>query len=312
MSRKLPSLNAIKAFEAAARNESFTKAAVELFVTQGAVSQQVKALEGELGMKLFNREHQRLSLTDSGREYLNIIRDAFDRISVGTARITQQYTSNVLTVSTSPDFAAKWLVHRLGRFAEKHPEIDLRVIASLHHVDFATEDVDMAVRHGTGDWAGLDATELCPEVVFPVCSPGLLKSKRGSIRPASVLNYPLLHISDRSGWTRWLKHTKVPYDSPLQGLIMNRDSMVIDASINGLGFALARASLAQWDLHGGRIVAPVDVMMPIASSYWIVSPRVTAKSVKIATFKQWLTDEASDDKRRLREHFGRDIFSRSE
>src|SRR5580765_2561174 len=147
MPRRLPALNALKAFEAAARHESFTRAAEELFVTQGAVSHQVKALEEELGVKLFNRERQRLVITEAGRQYLTILRDAFDRIALGTERLLERQSSGALTVSTSPDFAAKWLVNRLGRFAEEHPSIDLRVSATLHHVDFAGEDVDLTVRH---------------------------------------------------------------------------------------------------------------------------------------------------------------------
>src|SRR5450631_4008737 len=129
MLRRLPSLNALKAFEAAARSESFTRAAEELCVTQGAVSHQVKALEATLGLKLFNRERQRLVITEAGREYLAVVRDVLDRISVGTEDLLQHQISGVLTVSTSPDFAAKWLVHRLGRFSEGHPEIELRVCA---------------------------------------------------------------------------------------------------------------------------------------------------------------------------------------
>src|SRR5947209_2606944 len=151
MRPRLPSLNALKAFEAAARHESFTRAAEELCVTQGAVSHQVKALEAELGIKLFNRERQRLVITEGGREYLTVLRDAFDRIAVGTERLVQRQSAGVLTVSTSPDFAAKWLVHRLGTFAEAHPSIDLRVSATRHHIDFAREDVDIAVRHGDGN-----------------------------------------------------------------------------------------------------------------------------------------------------------------
>src|ERR687890_1375643 len=126
MLRRLPPLNALKAFETAARHESFTRAAEELCVTQGAVSHQVKALEGVLGVKLFNRERQRLVITEAGREYLAVVRDAFDRIALGTERLVQRQRSGVLTVSTSPDFAAKWLIHRLGRFLEAHPGIDLR------------------------------------------------------------------------------------------------------------------------------------------------------------------------------------------
>src|SRR5688572_17106449 len=145
MPRRLPSLNALKAFEAAARHESFTKAAGELFVTQGAVSHQVKALEQELGVSLFRREKQRLVITDAGRRYLEVVRDAFDRLALGTERLLEQHETGVLTVSTSPNFAAKWLVHRLGHFAEAHPGIRLRVSASMHHVDFAREDVDLGV-----------------------------------------------------------------------------------------------------------------------------------------------------------------------
>src|SRR5436190_4892534 len=174
MPRRLPPLNALKAFEAAARHESFTRAAEELCVTQGAVSHQVKSLESELGIKLFNRERQRLIITEAGREYLTVLRDALDRIAVGTERLVQRQTSGVLTVSTSPDFAAKWLVNRLGRFAEAHPSIDLRISATLHHVDFAREDVDLAVRHGDGTWVGLDVVRLSSEQLFAVCSPNLL------------------------------------------------------------------------------------------------------------------------------------------
>src|SRR5260221_2720709 len=163
MPRQLPPLNALRAFEAAARSESFTRAAEELCVTHGAVSHQVKALEATLGIKLFNRERQRLVITDDGREYLAVVRDALDRIAVGTERVVQRQKSGALTVSTSPDFAAKWLVHRLGRFAESHPEIDLQVSATAPHVDFAREDVDLAVRHGDGKWPGLDLVRLCSE-----------------------------------------------------------------------------------------------------------------------------------------------------
>src|ERR1700736_1872257 len=147
MPRQLPPLNALRAFEAAARSESFTRAAEELCVTQGAVSHQVKALETTLGIKLFNRERQRLVITDSGREYLNVVRDALDRIAVGTERMGQRPNAGVLPLSTSPDFASKWMVHRLGRFAEANPGIDMQISATMHHVDFAREDVDVAVRH---------------------------------------------------------------------------------------------------------------------------------------------------------------------
>ncbi len=299
MLRRLPSLSALKAFEAAARHESFTRAAAELFVTQGAVSHQVKALEVELGVKLFSRERQRLVITDAGREYLNVVRDAFDRISLGTARLTQRQNSGVLTVSTSPDFAAKWLVQRLGRFAEMHPGIDLRVSATMHHVDFAREDVDMAVRHGTGEasWRGLHGVRLTTEELFPVCSPHLLGGRTRAQKASSALKLPLLHLDDHSGWTRWLASAKVQQARPLQGLIMNRASMLIDAAINGQGIALARTTLAAWDLINKRLVAPFVETLPLSSAYWIVSPQATADLPKIVTFRSWLLAEAAEDRR---------------
>src|SRR5881397_367789 len=175
MPRRLPPLNALKAFEAAACHESFTRAAEELCVTQGAVSHQVKALETELGLKLFNRERQRLVITEAGRAYLLVVRDAFDRISSGTERLLQRQSGGALTVSTSPNFAAKWLVHRMGRFGEAHPEIDLTVNATRQHVDFAREDIDVAIRHGDKGTSGLHVTRLCAEEIVAVCSPKILE-----------------------------------------------------------------------------------------------------------------------------------------
>src|SRR6476620_6373520 len=229
MLRRLPPLNALKAFEAAARHESFTRAAEELCVTQGAVSHQVKALEAELGVKLFNRERQRLIITEAGRTYLTVLRDAFDRIAVGTDRLGQRQNSGVLTVSTSPDFAAKWLVHRLGRFAEAYPDIDLRVSATLHHVDFAREDVDLAVRHGDGNWPGHEVVRLSSEQLFAVCSPKLLSGRQRLARPSDVLKFPLLHLDDRKAWTDWFDATGVEAPEVLHGPIVNRASMLIDA-----------------------------------------------------------------------------------
>src|SRR3954467_13618713 len=192
MRLRLPPLNALKTFEAAARHESFTRAAEELCVTKGAVSHQVKALEAELAVKLFNRERQRLIITEAGRDYLTVVRDALDRIALGTERLLQRQNAGVLTVSTSPDFAAKWLVHRLRPFAEAHAGIDLRVSATLHHVDFAREEVDLAVRHGDGNWPGLETVQLSPEKLFAVCSPKLLSGRRRLEKPRAPLKYPLI------------------------------------------------------------------------------------------------------------------------
>ncbi|HEX2115501.1 MAG TPA: transcriptional regulator GcvA [Alphaproteobacteria bacterium] len=300
MVRRLPPLNAIKAFEAAARHESFTRAAEELCVTQGAVSHQVKGLEAELGIKLFNRERQRLIITDAGRDYLSVVRDALDRIAVGTERLLQRQSAGALTVSTSPDFAAKWLVHRLGRFSEKHSEIDLRISATMHHVDFAREDVDMAVRHGDGNWPGLDVVRLCSEQLFAVCSPKLRVGRQRMTKPADLLKFPLLHLDDRNNWSKWLEAAGVPNADVSHGPVLNRASMAIDAAVDGQGVALARTSLAAWDLINGRLVRPFPIALRLSKMYWIVCPKATAALPKIAIFREWLLAEAAEDMRRLK------------
>ena len=299
MRQRLPPLNALKAFEAAARHESFTRAAGELFVTQGAVSHQVKALEAELGLKLFNRERQRLVITEAGREYLTVVRDALDRIALGTERLLQRQNAGVLTVSTSPDFAAKWLVHRLGHFAEAHREIDLRVSATLHHVDFAREEVDLAVRHGDGNWPGLDTMRLSSEQLFAVCSPKLLSGRRRLSKPSDVLKYPLIHMDSRADWSKWLQAAGLDDAQVIHGPVLNRASMVIDAAINGQGIALARTTLAAFDLINGRLVRPFPETLRLSKTYWIICPKATAALPKIVTFRDWLLAEAAQDVRSL-------------
>lgn len=295
MRRRLPSLNGLKAFEASARHESFTRAAAELHVTQGAVSQQVKSLEGELGVKLFLREHQRLAITDAGRAYLEVVRDAFDRLSTGTERLLQRQASGLLNVSTSPNFASKWLVHRLGRFSEAHPEIDLRISASLHHVDFAREEIDVAVRHGDGRWPGLHVTRLCREELFPVCSPALLQGERALKAPSDLGNHALLHTNDAAHWRQWLDGAGVAGIDVDRGIVFNQASMAIDAAIQGQGIAMARTALAAWDLLAGRLARPFAYALEAPFALWIVSPKATADLPKIATFRQWLLDEAARD-----------------
>jgi LysR family glycine cleavage system transcriptional activator len=303
MSRQLPPLNSLKAFEAAARSESFTRAADELCVTQGAVSHQVKLLEATLGIKLFNRERQRLVITDAGREYLNVVRDAFDRIADGTERILRRQNAGVLTVSTSPDFAAKWLVNRLGRFAEAYPGIDLRVSATMHHIDFVREEVDVAVRHGDGNWSGLDAVRLCTEQLFPVCSPKLMGGRNRLTKPSDLLKAPLLHLDDSKAWSQWFDAAGVIDAETSRGLTLNRASMLIDAAVDGQGVALARTTLAAWDLISGRLIRPFDVGLKLTRTYWIVCPKATSTKPKVVTFREWLLAEAADDARRLRKIF---------
>ena len=299
MGRRLPSLNALKAFEAAARHESFTRAAGDLNVTQGAVSHQVKALEEELGLRLFQRERQRLIITETGKAYLEVVRDAFDRIAAGTERLIQRQKTGILTVTTSPNFAAKWLVHRLGRFAEANPDIDLRIGATVQHVDFAREEVDVAIRHGDGRWPGLHVTRLCVEELFPVCSPSMVKGRSALRSPADLARHTLLHIDDPLDWRSWLEAAGVSGIDLSRGPVFSQRSMAIDAAIDGQGVALARTALCAWDLLAGRLVRPFDFALKVPYAYWIVCPKANADLPKVSAFRAWLLAEAADDTRRL-------------
>jgi LysR family transcriptional regulator, glycine cleavage system transcriptional activator len=263
------------------------------------VSQKVKALETELGVQLFKRGRQGIAITIAGREYLDVVRAALDHLAVGTDRILKHQYSGVLTVSTSPDFAAKWLVPRLTRFIEAHPAIDLRISATTPHVDFAREDVDVAVRHGEGTWEGLHVARLCPEELFVVCSPRLLTAQKKGHCPDDVLKFPLLHLDTRKGWAKWLGAAGVTTNKPLHGPILNRASMLIDAAVDGQGLALARTALATWDLLNGRLVRPFPQALPLSNLYWIVCPDATAMMPKIAAFRDWLLAEAANDLRHL-------------
>ena len=305
MRRRLPSLNALKAFEATARHESFTKAADELCVTQGAVSQQVKGLEAELGVRLFRRDRQRLLITEAGRFYQEVVRDAFDRLGTGTERLLQRQNSGTLTVTTSPNFATKWLVHRLRRFSEAHPGIDLRISASIHHVDFAREDIDLAIRHGDGHWPGLHVTRLCTEELFAVCSPKLLQGRPALRSPRDIRHHTLLHTDSTDHWAAWLRKAGVEGVDVEHGIVFNQASMAIDAAVDGQGIALARTALATWDLLAQRLVRPFPQALEAPYGYWIVCPKSAAELPKIATFRGWLLKEVEEDARRLMQLNGR-------
>lgn len=297
----MPNLNALKAFEAAARHMSFSKAAEELHVTQGAVSHQIKALEADLGVALFHRRPRGLDLTEASRAYLPVLREAFDRIGAGTRELLDRDKSGVLTVSVSPNFAAKWLIGRLGDFTERHPEIDLRVSASLQHVDFVRDGIDVAVRHGAGDWPGLSVVRLCEEEVFPVCSPRLVAGARPLSEPADLRHHALLHDPGPVSWAQWLAAAGVAGIDARRGVSFNQTSLALDAAADGQGVALARSALAARDLIAGRLVRPFALALPAPFAYYVVCPKATAARPKIALFRDWLLSEAAADARRLAE-----------
>ncbi|MFQ5785877.1 MAG: transcriptional regulator GcvA [Alphaproteobacteria bacterium] len=293
MTRRLPPLNALRAFEAAARHLSFTRAAQELNVTQAAISHQVKALEDRLGVLLFRRINRALLLTDAGQAYLPPVRDAFDRLAEATARLHAQDSRGALTVSVLPSIATKWLVPRLGRFREAQPDIDVRIAPSLHLTDFAREDVDVALRYGRGVWPGLRADRLMTEDIFPICSPKLLDGPHPLRAPADLRHYTLLHDEGHGDWRVWLLAAGIDDIDPTRGTVFTDSGMLVQAAVEGQGVALGRSALAADDLAAGRLVRPFDVSLPAEFAYYLVCPEASAGRPKIAAFRDWLMAETA-------------------
>ena len=218
MATRLPPLNALRTFEAAARHLSFTKAAEELFVTQAAVSHQIRALEEHLGAPLFRRMNRALMLTDQGQVLLPAVRDAFDRLRAGVRRVEDLSSGGALTISTTPSFAASWLAGRLVRFQVLHPEIELQLGATSRPVDFAREGIDCGIRYGAGDWPGLVSQRLFETALLPVCSPSLLDGAHPLRQPADLAQHTLLHALDGiDDWRLWLRAAGVPEIDPTRG-----------------------------------------------------------------------------------------------
>ena len=292
MSRALPPLNALRAFEAAARHLSFTAAGAELNVTQAAISHQIRALEERLGLKLFRRAGRGLLLTDAAQAYLAEISGAFDRIAGATQRLHQHDAAGVLSATVLPSFAVKWLLPRLGRFRTAHPEIDLRISSAHEIIDLTREDFDVALRAGSGRYPGMRVDRILTERFFPVCSPALLTGARPLRRPEDLREHTLLHDEPRDLWELWFKTVGIVDIDSTRGPGFSDSSMVIQAAIEGQGVAIAKGTLAADDLKAGRLVRPFDQSLPADYSYWLVCLETSADRPKIVAFRDWLLAEA--------------------
>ncbi len=297
MARKLPPLNALRAFEAAARHLSFTKAAEELNVTQAAISHQVKALEDHLGQPLFRRLNRRLVLTEAGQIYLPVLREAFDAIAAGTQRLNRDQHSGPLHISVLSSFAAKWLLPRLSRFRDRHPEIDVMVSANNKLIDFAEDVFEMGIRYGQGSYPGLRCDLLLGDAVFPVCSPKLLEGPHPLRRPEDLRHHTLLHDEvsrhdESPDWRSWLQAAGVDGIDWRRGPGFSDSSMVIEAAAAGQGVALGHRWLAAADLESGRIVMPFGPVVPSKFAYYLVSPPAVAERRRVRLFREWLLEEA--------------------
>ncbi len=296
-------LNALRAFEASARHESFSAAAAELHVTPAAVGQLVRSLEESLGTPLFHRGtsgRTRLVLTEAAQRALPDIRAGFDRLSLGVTRLKEGSASGVLTVTVSPAFAAKVLLPRIERFQAAWPETDVRLDVSIEILDFAARGIDVGVRYGAGSWPGLVADKLMDEEIYPVCSPALLRQHRRLRRPADLAGVKFIHdlsVAARSGfatWSAWLEHAGVTIDAR-RGLRINNSAAVLQAAIDGHGVALARSPMARDDLAAGRLVRLFpEIVLASALSYFVVYRPESAALPKLVAFRDWLRGECAD------------------
>jgi len=301
MSRPIPPLNPLRAFEVAARHLSFTRAADELFVTPSAVSHQIKTLEENLGIALFVRDTKSLALTAAGKAYLPGIQEAFKQVMYATQQLRQSQGTPSLKINLPPTFAVKWLIPRMRRFMQAYPDIDLEISTSKHMVDFTREDFDMAVRYGRGIYPGLHS-ELClPVEVFPVCSPALMQGEHPLRTPADLKHHVLLHdnstYSDVSNpdWGMWLEHAGVSDVDVTRGPSFWPSHLVIAAAVDGLGVALVKKNWVMKDLADGLLVRPFDVTLPVEFSYFMVYPQDRAADARIAAFVSWVHEERSKD-----------------
>jgi LysR family transcriptional regulator, glycine cleavage system transcriptional activator len=291
MTARLPSLNGLRAFEAAARHLSFTIAASELNVTQTAISHQIRRLEEELGIRLFIRQNRALELTPEARDYLPGVRAAFNDLRAATDRLKRRDSDNVLTVSTLASLAAKWLLPRLTAFQEAHPGIDVRITTSPGLVDFKSGDVDAAIRYGRGHWPGLRADWLMADQLFPVCSPSALTGNRPLRCPEDLRDYTLLHTSGGydDDWRLWLTAAGLPTNLSTQpGLTFDLIFMTVQAAIDGIGVAMGRTSYVEADIASGRLVVPFKITLPADAGFYLVSPQASADTPKLSAFRQWL------------------------
>lgn len=298
-----PPLPALRTFEVAARHLSFTKAAVELHVTQGAVSQQIKQLEASLGFPLFHRGSRGLTLTEKGEALAETAQSVFRRLFEKVEELKQTEEEGILTVSVSPSLAVKWLIPRLGRFYERHPEADVRIRPSGAMIDVEAEagTIDMAIRFGQGPYPGLAATPIMHETVFAVASPQLLSKGPQLQRPSDLRHHTLLHsestrlvVNSMANWEVWLGILGVTGVDPKLGPTFPSSYMLLQAAIHGQGVALTWAALADDDLKAGRLVRLFDRALEGSMSYFALTTMAAARKAKVIAFRDWLVEEGSD------------------
>ncbi|HBV39943.1 LysR family glycine cleavage system transcriptional activator [Erwinia persicina] len=299
MSKRLPPLNALRVFDAAARHLSFTRAAEELFVTQAAVSHQIKSLEDFLGLKLFRRRNRSLLLTEEGQSYYLDIKEIFTALNDATRKLQARSAKGALTVSLLPSFAIQWLVPRLSSFNSAYPGIDVRIQAVDREEEKLADDVDVAIFYGRGNWPGLRVEKLYAEYLLPVCSPLLLTGDNPLKTPADLTRFTLLHDASRRDWQAYTRQLGVNINVQ-HGPIFSHSAMVLQAAIHGQGVALANNVMAQTEIEAGRLACPFNDVLVSKNAFYLVCHDSQAELGKIAAFRQWILAKAASEQEKFR------------
>jgi LysR family glycine cleavage system transcriptional activator len=297
VARRLPSLNALKAFEAAARHESFSDAAAELFVTHAAISRHIRDLEEWLGTELFVRTGRGVTLTEAGRNFGSRLTSLFDQIADATREAAAVGDARLLRVSVEPALASRWLVPRLGRFRVLHPDIELAIDATAKLVNFRAGEADIGMRYGRGGWEDVDAVKLADSFSFPVCAPSLVE-KEGKMKPADLGRFTLLHEERKQWWEDWLRAAGVVSGVDWRGPVFQAH-LAIEAAEAGQGFALGDQILCMDSILEGWLIRPFNIDIRDYGSYWIVRAKGSRESAPARAFREWVMAEMADTNRKF-------------
>lgn len=291
----LPPLTWLRAFEASARTLSFTEAARELNLTQAAISKHVKSLELHLRHPLFHRRPRSLELTKSGESYLPKVRDALERLSIGTREVFGRRKEDVLTIRCAVSFAVNWLTPRLPQFLEVHPDKPVRILSSVWYDPFDRESFDLDIQYGKGDWSGVRSRRLTWETITPLCAPRLAAELS---RPEDLARHRLLHVMGyQEGWGIWLKAAGARSVDPGQGMQVDTSLASFEMAAHGIGVALGRKSLSQAAIESGKLVAPFQSEVPIDEAFYVVEALDDREHPDARAFVEWIIETSLQDKR---------------
>jgi len=295
MAARFPPLGTLRSFRAAAHCLSFTVAAEELNVTQAAISHQIKSLEDFLQMSLFVRGNRSLTLSDAGKRFLPYVDQMFSLLEQGLQQVRAKSSDSSLTVTLLPSFASRWLVPRLGLFLKNNPEVDFRLAPSRGLTNFQTEDIDLAIRYGSGNYPGLTSIHLMDEDIFPVCSPKLMTAKHPLNKPNDLKHHVLLHDDGHGDWRKWLVAASAGKVDPSKGPVYTDSAMAVQSALEGDGVALARSQLVRDDIAKGRLVKPFEISQPSNFSYYLVYPEEQPVTPAMQAFIDWIQQQILED-----------------